>query len=152
MYQHIMVPLDGSELAECVLPHLDSIAEGCDVKRISLVYVVEPLHIRGGLDSRLDAEGKHKLEDSDTERARSYLDKIVKRLKYESSKIKTEVLHGKPADELSDYVNENEVDLVMISTHGRSGISRWNWGSVADKLLRSVCAPVLMVRAPGCMI
>ena len=62
MYQHIMVPLDGSELAECVLPHLDSIAEGCYVKQISLVYVVEPLHIRGGLDSRLDDRLENRLE------------------------------------------------------------------------------------------
>jgi nucleotide-binding universal stress UspA family protein len=147
-----MVPLDGSELAECVLPHLDSIAEGCYVKKLTFVYVIEPLHIRGGLDSRLDTEGKHELEDLDMQKAKNYLDEMVKRLKYQGSDIKIEVLHGKPAEILANYVNEHDVDLVMISTHGRSGISRWNWGSVADKLLRSVCAPVLMVRAPGCTL
>ena len=46
---------------------------------------------------------------------------------------------------------KNEVDLIAISTHGRSGISRWVWGSVADRVLRSACVPVLMVRAPGCV-
>ena len=152
MYQHVMVPLDGSELAECVLPHLDSIAEGCNVHRITLVYVIEPLQIRTGLDSRLGAEGSRELEGLDMQRARSYLEKIVRRLTCQSSEIKLEVLHGKTAEELASYVNENGVDLVMISTHGRSGISRWHWGSVADKLLRSVCAPILMVRAPGCVI
>ena len=152
MYQHVMVPLDGSELAECVLPHLDSIAEGCNVHRITLVYVIEPLQIRTGLDSRLDAEGSRELEGLDMQRATSYLEKIVRRLTCQSSEIKPEVLRGKTAEELASYVNENGVDLVMISTHGRSGISRWHWGSVADKLLRSVCAPILMVRAPGCVI
>jgi nucleotide-binding universal stress UspA family protein len=43
------------------------------------------------------------------------------------------------------------VDLIIIATHGRSGVSRWVWGSVADRILRSSCVPVLMVRAPGCV-
>ena len=51
MYQHIMVPLDGSELAECVLPHVEAIAGGCSVNQVTLVRVVEPLHLYGGIDS-----------------------------------------------------------------------------------------------------
>jgi nucleotide-binding universal stress UspA family protein len=149
MYQHIMVPLDSSELAECVFPHLVTIAEGSKGVKISIVYVIEPLHIRGGLDSRLDDQARQELEELDMEKARNYLDRIVKRLKYEGAVVETKVLHGKVAEELVNYANENAVDLVIISTHGHSGISRWDWGNVADKLLRSVNAPVLIVRAPG---
>jgi len=60
------------------------------------------------------------------------------------------VLSGRAAETLAEYATRNEVDLIVIATHGRSGVSRWVMGSVADRLLRSVNAPVLMVRAPGC--
>ena len=52
---------------------------------------------------------------------------------------------------LADYATKNQVDLIVIATHGRSGVSKWVWGSVADRTLRSACIPVLMVRAPGCV-
>jgi nucleotide-binding universal stress UspA family protein len=62
-----------------------------------------------------------------------------------------EVLEGKVAETLADWVEKNNVDLIIIASHGRSGISRWMMGSVADRILHSVCAPVLMIRAPGCI-
>jgi nucleotide-binding universal stress UspA family protein len=52
---------------------------------------------------------------------------------------------------IADYASKNDVDLIIIATHGRSGVSRWVWGSVADHILRSACVPVLMIRAPGCV-
>lgn len=52
MYQHIMVPLDGSELAECVLPHVEAIAQGRDKCKVTLVRVVLPFHLYGGVESR----------------------------------------------------------------------------------------------------
>jgi nucleotide-binding universal stress UspA family protein len=58
---------------------------------------------------------------------------------------------GKVAESIADYATKNGVDLIIIATHGRSGVSRWVWGSVADRVLRSACVPVLMVRAPGCV-
>jgi nucleotide-binding universal stress UspA family protein len=51
---------------------------------------------------------------------------------------------------IADYAEKHGLDLIMIATHGRSGISRWVYGSVADRVLCSACVPVLMVRAPGC--
>ena len=62
-----------------------------------------------------------------------------------------EVLEGNPAHTLAEYAEKNQFDLLVIATHGRSGVSRWVWGSVADRILRSACVPVLMVRAPGCV-
>ncbi|MDX1708511.1 MAG: universal stress protein, partial [Desulfobacterales bacterium] len=61
-----------------------------------------------------------------------------------------EVLEGKVADTLAHWAEKSEVDLIVIASHGRSGVSRWIMGSVAERLLRSACVPVLMIRAPGC--
>ena len=151
MYQHVMVPLDGSELAECVLPHVRTIALGCDVVKVTLVRVVESLHIRGGLETRIPPEEKQRLEKGSMDKARDYLEHIVKSLKEEGVAAQSEVLHGDVVDKLIDYANMNEVDLIIVSTHGRSGVSRWVWGSVTDRILRAACVPVTMIRAPGCI-
>jgi len=151
MYQHVMVPLDGSELAECVLPHVRTIALGCDVVKVTLVRVAEPLHIRSGMEVRIPPKEKQRLEKGSMDKARDYLEHIVKSLKEEGVAAQSEVLHGDVVDKLIDYANMNEVDLIIVSTHGRSGVSRWVWGSVTDRILRAACVPVTMIRAPGCI-
>jgi nucleotide-binding universal stress UspA family protein len=83
--------------------------------------------------------------------AEKYLKEIVAQLAKVGVNAKAEVIYGKAAEVLGDFASKNDFDLVIIATHGRSGISRWVWGSVADRVLRSVCVPVLMVRAPGCV-
>ncbi|MFC1972232.1 universal stress protein [Chloroflexota bacterium] len=68
--------------------------------------------------------------------------------------VKTEVIiteEGLVADSIAEYAQNNDIDLIVVATHGRSGISRWVMGSVADRVLRSACVPVLMVRVPGCV-
>ena len=89
------------------------------------------------------------MEEEEKTSAANYLKEVINRVKQGGIKYKTDVLVGKVADSLVDYVDANEIDLVLIATHGRSGISRWVRGSVADKVLRSANVPVLMVRAPG---
>jgi nucleotide-binding universal stress UspA family protein len=83
--------------------------------------------------------------------AEKYLKEVVARLGKTGVNAKADIIFGKAAEALIDFANKNAVDLVVIATHGRSGVSRWVWGSVADRLIRSVCVPVLMVRAPGCV-
>ncbi len=151
MYQHIMVPLDGSELAECVFPHLEVVARGCNVEKVTLVRVVEPLHLRGGVETHIPPEERQRLEADAINIAKSYLERVVEHLEQRRLTVESGVLYGKVVDELADYANKNEVDLIIISTHGHSGISRWVWGNTADRILRAVCAPVFMVRAPGCV-
>ena len=151
MYQNVMVPLDGSELAECVIPHVEAIAQGCSVPRVTLVRVVAPLQFHGGVESRFSPEERRRLEADSMNVARDYLDQLVKRLKDAGMSVKSEVIYGDVIDQLVDYAAANEVDLIVIATHGRSGVSRWVWGSIADRILRSSCVPVLMVRAPGCV-
>jgi len=152
MYKKIVVPLDGSELAECVFPHLETIAKGCQSPEVIVVRTVEPLTVPYGREvaqftslEQVEAFETHQKVD-----AEKYLKEVVARLKKNGVNARAEVVYGKAGESLGDYVTKNDVDLVIIATHGRSGVSRWVWGSVADRLLRSVSVPVLMVRAPGC--
>jgi len=83
--------------------------------------------------------------------AQRYLNRIAKELEGKGIKVQTEVLLGNPAEEITIYAITRECDLIIIASHGRSGPSRWAYGSVADKVFRASCVPVLMVRAPGCI-
>lgn len=151
VYEKIMVPLDGSELAECVLPHVGALAKGCQVKEITFVRVFEPFHPPSGGEKVWSNEEIARLDSEYKAFILSYLQKLTERFKVDGVGIKTEMLSGRVADTLADYAAEKKPDLIIIATHGRSGVSRWVWGSVADRLLRSSCVPVLMVRAPGCV-
>jgi len=150
MYKKIMVPLDGSELAECVIPHVESFMEGFRECNLVFVRVVEPIPVSVHGDSYTRKEIN--LEDRESERksaAQDYLTGVIDRCKFDTTKFSSDVIIGRIADSLADYVEKNDIDLVLIATHGRSGVSRWVRGSVADKVLRSSHAPVLMIRAPG---
>lgn len=159
MYKRVMVPLDGSKLAECVLPHVESVVKGCNSPEVVFVRVVEPALEPYGpttdgasIISEKDAEAIRSKRDSQQKtEAEEYLDSLTGRLKYENAVVRSVIISGKPADSLADYARENDVDLIIMSTHGRSGISRWVWGSTADRVLRSSCVPVMMIRAPGCV-
>ena len=149
MYKKIMVPLDGSELAECVLSHVEAFSEGCGVRQVVFVRVIEPAATFYSGDYPLSPKIMEEREAAGVKIARDYLDEVVSRLEHASAELYSEVLIGNVADSLADYSESNEFDLILIATHGRSGVSRWVRGSIADKVLRSSSIPVLMVRAPG---
>jgi nucleotide-binding universal stress UspA family protein len=149
MYEEIMVPLDGSELAECVLPHVEGLIKGCHVSNVVFVRVVEPPARSYYGEVPVSPEIYEETESARKSAAKDYLDQIKNRLKYEGTELHSEVLVGRVADSLADYTERNDIDLILIATHGRSGVTRWVRGSIADKILRSSNAPVLMVRAPG---
>ena len=148
MYEKIMVPLDGSELAECVLPHVEGFIKGCHVSNVVFVRVVEPITAPVG-NVYVGREESRERESTRKSAVKDYLNQIVDRLKHEGTELHSEVLVGRVADSLADYTEKNDIDLILIATHGRSGVTRWVRGSIADKILRSSNAPVLMVRAPG---
>ena len=155
MYKKILVPLDGSELAECVLPHVESIAKGCSAESVTFIRVVEPVHIpigSGGDGYTFSTKDWQRMEAESRAAAEHYLTGLMGRVKYDSINVTSEVLTGgRAADMIAEYAAKNGADLIAIATHGRSGISRWIWGSVADRVLRSSRVPVMMVRAPGCV-
>jgi nucleotide-binding universal stress UspA family protein len=151
MYRKIMVPVDGSELAECVLPHVKTIAEASGVESVVFVRVTEPLSITPvrGETGWLTEEQMKSVDDKSKAVAGNYLDNLASGLDYGNVTIQKEVLVGRAPDQLVEYAKKNDVDLIIVATHGRSGVSRWVLGSVADRLLHAAHVPVLMVRAPG---
>jgi len=150
MYKKILVPLDGSELAECVLPHVESIAKGCGVETVVLLRVINT-YVPSAVEAYFPEDQKKEMDKKAEVAAGTYLDEIGARIKLDGVNLQKQTITGRPGDVIGEYASKNGVDLITIATHGRSGVSRWAWGSVADRLLRSSCVPVLMVRAPGCV-
>jgi nucleotide-binding universal stress UspA family protein len=164
MYKRILVPLDGSKLAECALPHAEELAKGCGTEEVTLISVTE--QVRGRTRAPEAMEVYNATDDPGVQKAGSeitvtfgkkerqaqrYLGRIAKRLEAKGVKVRTEILSWPPAESIASYAEHNGADIIVMSSHGRSGPSRWAHGSVADKVLRLSCVPVLMVRAPGCI-
>jgi nucleotide-binding universal stress UspA family protein len=149
VYRKIMVPLDGSKMAECVIPHVETVAKLGNAS-VELVHVIEQIELptRGGI--ALSVDDLKQIEEHSKQQAETYLLEVARRLKIAGIKSHSKLLTGKAADSLVDYIQGNEFDLIIMATHGRSGISRWFWGSVADKILYSSKTPVLLVRPPEC--
>ena len=151
-YRKILVPLDGSELAECALAHAIVIAKAfsAEVVLVSVTETKQGFRIVNDLSQstaqRLIPEGTGKLE----EQAQNYLAKIVKRVTTEGVTVSTDVEYGNPADGILASAQLYDCDLIVMSSHGRSGPSKWTHGSVAEKVFRASTIPVLMVRAPNC--
>jgi len=149
MYQKILIPLDGSELAECVFPHIKAFIKECRVNNIVFACVVEPTLPSFHGEFPVSMEDLEERDAARRSSAMEYLKEVANRLKPEGAEMGVEVLVGRVAESLSEYADNNDVDLIIIATHGRSGVTRWVRGSVADKILRSASVPVMMVRAPG---
>ena len=152
MYKKILVPLDGSELSEGTLSDVITIAKGCEVPEVVLLTVTEALDksIMEVIDAKVSMDLDQAYEIA-TEKDQAYLDEIVNYLKKIAKILKQngittiiEILSGKPAEEILKYSKDNEVDLIVMSTHGRSGFSRVVFGSVADKVLRQSEVPLLL--------
>lgn len=148
----VLVPLDGSELAESVLPHAEALAKqrGAELVEVVLVRVCEPPVIPADYPEasmplsweehveQVVAKCRHACEQ--------YLAEVEKGLKDAGLEVRSEVLVGKPGNEIVDYVNRNPFNLIVMSTHGRSGLGRWAYGSIADKVLHGVSSPIFLVR------
>jgi nucleotide-binding universal stress UspA family protein len=156
MYKRILVPLDGSKLAECALPHAEELARRCEAEEVILVSATEAvrrqtrapeareLYHAAGPEVTVTF-GKKEIQ------AQKYLGRVARKVKTKGFKVRTEVLCWPPAESIATYAKENAADLIVMSSHGRSGVSRWAHGSVANKLLQLSCVPVLVVKAPGCI-
>ena len=165
MYKKVLCLLDGSELAECSLGHVTSIATGCHVAEVVLLTVVEPsmatpppfMEDWGSREAAIDVAKKmHQIDEENFNKAKEYLNNKAEILKKDGLTVETEALitelNKKVDDAVTEYAENNGIDLVIMSTHGRSGISRWAFGSVADKIIRRSSIPVLIVSPAGCRI
>jgi len=146
MYTKILVPLDGSEVAECVLPYLKWFTKVSDVNEIVFLRVVEPFHMAGGLEVQVIPADREHIEQDAVKLAKEYLEKLAGKFKDKKIKTTPVVLLGKPARVIAEYVRKSDVDLIIMATHGFSGIHRWVRGSVADEILHAALVPVLLVK------
>jgi nucleotide-binding universal stress UspA family protein len=152
MYKKILVPLDGSKLAECALPHVEELAKGCGTEEVILVSVTERVKGYRELEDPLQPLGRRLIPEAfgkKEKQAQRYLDRIAKAMEAKGIKVSTEVLLWKPAEAIIGYAKQSKCDLIVMASHGHSGLTRWAFGSVADKVLRASGVPVLVVRAPG---
>jgi nucleotide-binding universal stress UspA family protein len=147
MINHILVPLDGSALAECVLPDVSALAQAFNA-RITLLHVVTLSHHQGGRAIDPLAWLLRKRE------AKTYLDYVSSRLKGCNLEIDDVVLDGGTAAQfVIDFAHNNDIDLIALSTHGQSGLSGWNISSVVQKIILRSFKSILLVRAyQSCMI
>jgi nucleotide-binding universal stress UspA family protein len=180
MFKKILVPLDGSKLAECALEYAEELAKNCSSTELVLISVTErtvgstvapetrELFRSSSLDTLSGSAGSSSfspgMPDGPVKKneptsiilgkmekqAQNYLNRLAKRFKTKGIPVSTEVLVGSVADQIVAFADKGGFDTIVMASHGRSGPSRWAMGSVSDKVFRASCIPVLMIRAPGC--
>ena len=141
MFDPVLVPLDGSLLAECVLPHAVAIARAFDAKVILLRVLdknqaSEKAQLFDLLNWQISKTG-----------AKLYLEKISARLQKTGLRIETAVLEGLVAESITEFALNRGIKLIILSSHGRSGVSQWEISSVSQKIILSAPASVLIIRA-----
>ena len=136
-FQRILVPLDGSDCAENVLPMAEKLA--AELKASIVLLRVALTHTFPGVDPT-EAELKVVRE------AEAYLQKVEDRLKAKGFKVDSHVRYGNDAEEILEYADGKDIDLIAMTTHGRSGVKRFLLGSVAEKVLRYSPKPIFLVR------
>jgi nucleotide-binding universal stress UspA family protein len=136
MLQKILLPLDGSELAETAIPYVRDLAGQLEAE-VYLLYAC-PLEHQADL-------GMHQ----------TYLNKVAENLKQKINenwqpgkepKIQAEAIPGDPVEVIFDYVKQKSISMVALTSHGTSGLKAWAMGSVADKVVRGVGIPTLLIR------
>jgi nucleotide-binding universal stress UspA family protein len=144
MYNKIMVPLDGSPLSECALEPAKTIVKALGLHELTLFMTVEPadsMLLRGGFGTQDRIKAQTQAESAE----KDYLARIAGRLEAEGLKTDTVVTYGLAGEEILKYAKGAAVDLIIMSSHGRSGISRRLSGSVATKVINHSSIPVLIV-------
>ena len=153
MFNKILVPLDGSKLGEAALPHVENLAIIAN-SEVILYQAVPPadgivLSPDGEMLSAVSEERAKGYASELVDAAQRYLDELRDKLASKGVTVRTEVQLGHSAESIIDFAKTGEIDLIAMSTHGRSGIRRWVFGSVADKALHAAESPVLLIRASG---
>jgi nucleotide-binding universal stress UspA family protein len=144
-YDKIMVTLDGSALAAQALPHALALADMHQAELILFRVVPEAHFLTGYIEE--GALDHARRQEHWLDEATQALNEIAADLKLHKHQVTPVVEVGPPAEMIVDYASKNGVSLIVMSTHGRSGLARWVYGSVADKVLRAASCPVLLVRA-----
>jgi nucleotide-binding universal stress UspA family protein len=150
MYQNVLVPLDGSDLAECTLFHVESLYKDGSLGEVTLLNVVKIDIPWSDLYSEkpFDVEDVRKKLFAASEK---YLTKVASQLESKGIKLKTKSLEAnRPAFAIVDYARKNGTDLIIMATHGHTGFMNVMMGSVAFTVLHESHIPVLLIRPESC--
>jgi nucleotide-binding universal stress UspA family protein len=145
MYRKILVPLDGSKVAEGVLPHARALASAEGAELILLTVGGNPALDFAFSDPGLAQSAVQEQE----ERSKKYIDRIENELKAAGFKTSSLLRFGSVAEVILEVAEELQVDAIAMSTHGRTGPARWLLGSIAERVVHSSKVPVLLIRAKG---
>jgi nucleotide-binding universal stress UspA family protein len=153
MYKKVLVPLDGSALAECTLSHVKNLFKDGSVGEVTLLNVVKVDLPWAVMESDQYPKGIdiNAIRDPLFIASRKYLADMESRLVSEGIKVKTESLEGnRPADTITEYAQKKGMDMIIIGTHGYTGLKKLMLGSVAFGVLHQSHIPVLLIRPESC--
>jgi nucleotide-binding universal stress UspA family protein len=155
MFAKILVPLDGSELSEKALAMAQNLASASDTS----IHLMQVISLRPELDARRGSGGEsitvlemvqdaaRRLIEVQTARGKEYLEGLAVQLQKAGINVTTVIREGAADENIVEYAKEQEIDLIVMSTHGRSGFKRFFVGSVTDRVIRSGETPVLVLPA-----
>ncbi len=149
MFQHILVPLDGSLRAERAIPVAARIAHACGGSVVLLRVVSIPVEYIPNMYGSCSMVVVHDLQDAELEQAKHYLAGVAQSEHLVGIRTDTEALSGAAALTILDVAHRQHVDLIVMCSHGHTGFKRWMLGSVAQKVARHSPAPVLILRDGG---
>jgi nucleotide-binding universal stress UspA family protein len=157
MYKKVLVPLDGSELAECALNHVKKLFQdgpkGEIVLLNAVVIEIPWREINAGEDRSTIAFDYTAFKKTYMDKSRKYLAKVQSRLAAEGMNVKTATIEAnRPSGAITDYADKNGVDLIVIATHGYTGMKMMMLGSIALKVLHESNVPVLLIRPEACRV
>ncbi|MEW6143290.1 MAG: universal stress protein [Chloroflexota bacterium] len=148
----VLVPLDGSEVGEAALPFITELALKLEMEVVLFQVVALAYHVYSSGEIVSQVPYTEQEMEPIKKSVKSYLDKVAEKLTAKGLKVSTEIKTGAAAESIIKAAEDLGVDLVAMSTHGRSGVSRWVFGSVAARVLQQGTTPLLLVRAAGASV
>ncbi|MCB9098781.1 MAG: universal stress protein [Anaerolineales bacterium] len=145
MYKRILVPLDGSKRAEVILPHVEALARSC---RATVIFarVIEPEPILVATEPvypQFEADSyRYKMNEAEV-----YLTAWCGEFREKGIEARSSICHGPIVENLIDMVEQEDIDLIALASHGRTGLSRVIFGSVTAGLLHHLDRPILVIRS-----
>jgi nucleotide-binding universal stress UspA family protein len=157
MYKKILVPLDGSELAECALAHVKKLFQDGHVEEVTLLNAVDTQipwrEFSPGEELHPVAFDYNGFVKTYMDKSRKYLAKAQSRLSAEGINVQTESIESNgPSHTITDYAQKSGADLIIMATHGYTGMKKMMLGSTALKVLHESNVPVLLIRPDACRV
>lgn len=141
MINRILVPLDGSALAECVIPHVRAVANAFD-SQVTLMTVLDPSK---GINQETSIDPlEWQIQKAEAD---NYLQEVANQLQETGIRVESILLEGKAEKNIINFVHSNDINLIILSSHGQSGLSGWNVSSVVQKIIIRAYTSVMIVRA-----